>query len=1025
MEECCAVCAEPLEWLAYGPCGHRDVCSTCTARLRFILDDKVCCICKQECPTVVVTKALGDYTKGVGDFGTLPVGTNEGKLGNYWFHSDTQAYFDDEQHYKMIKAMCRLSCSACDKTNGAQEPPKEFKKQVQEFKDRDQLTRHLFHAHKLHMCALCLEGRKIFICEQKLYTWAQLEQHLSRGDSEVDGSEIERGGFMGHPICDFCRKRFYGDNEIYLHMSREHYTCHICKRRHPGNFAYYRNYNDLEEHFGREHFLCENMDCLAKKFLVFASEAELKRHNAIEHAGNMSRSKRHAALQIPVSFQYRRRGNERELQRVGRGQGQSMNDWFSAANQASMELLLNPENAIHESMLTATAENMGNSWESPNPIPSLLSSDMVASSSMSTVSTDPPSYLMTLSQRELNSPLEESAFPPLPRVSNNAMQNFRNKGPRSHKSMAALLRGGQGKVRVLNASESRQCVGPVQLFSSYDMNSSLNQTNSNRNLNYSGRPFMHNTNEVYPSLPTAVNAREIVPNSDGSPPISGRQHVPLVSATENQSCGPSNAPLLSIEETHAANKVLNESIRSGLGGDKKQFAAFKDISAQFRKGDIDAQKYYAYISKMGLLHLVPELARLCPDQDKGRKLLKAHKVGLKKNSQQAVNKVTNQIMGIQITSGSIDNCRKGKAVDVGCSEDETSSSNADSGSCMGKVSDKVEVLFKDGYQNANGKIKSWEAQAMDRISGPSGLSSVEQADHCQRPPPPDGLNSYSSEKWTCNACTLLNKQGNTHCLACRTEMPDVRKIKEPSYGGKIKQKKKTSKGKSKPWETQASDRISGPSGLSSDEPTDNCQSPPPSDGLTSFPDEKWACNACTLLNKHEGTHCLACRTERPDGRIIKEPSYRGKVKQKKKTSKGKSKPWEAQALDRISEPSGLSSEEPTDYCQRPFSPDGLNSHSSEKWACNVCTLLNKQGSTRCLACRTERPDGRTIKEPSYGGKVKLKNKTSKSQRLNLGDGSASTESSQSSSVGVWGNGGGQRLISIAQKKPVFKSVYFS
>jgi len=82
--------------------------------------------------------------------------------------------------------------------------------------------------------------------------------------------------------------------------------------------------------------------------------------------------------------------------------------------------------------------------------------------------------------------------------------------------------------------------------------------------------------------------------------------------------------------------------------------------------------------------------------------------------------------------------------------------------------------------------------------------------------------------------------------------------------------------------------------------------------------------------------------------------------------------------------------------------------------------LNRQGSTRCLACRTERPDGRTIKEPSDGGKAKQKNKRSKPQRLYLDDGSASTESSQISSVNVWGNGGGQKLIYIAQKRSVFE-----
>jgi len=56
MDDSCAVCAETLEWVAYGPCGHRDVCSTCVIRLRFVMDDKKCCICKTVCPSVFVTK---------------------------------------------------------------------------------------------------------------------------------------------------------------------------------------------------------------------------------------------------------------------------------------------------------------------------------------------------------------------------------------------------------------------------------------------------------------------------------------------------------------------------------------------------------------------------------------------------------------------------------------------------------------------------------------------------------------------------------------------------------------------------------------------------------------------------------------------------------------------------------------------------------------------------------------------------------------------------------------------------------
>ncbi|PKI35556.1 hypothetical protein CRG98_044010 [Punica granatum] len=227
MDDSCAVCAETLEWVAYGACGHRDVCSTCVARLRFICNDRNCCICKTENPVVFVTKALGDYTRMINDFSLLPSEPREGRLGSYWYHEDTQAFFDDAEHYRMIKAMCKLSCSVCD---NAEDKSSDAPKRRQRFRNIEQLKGHIYHQHKLLMCSLCLEGRKVFICEQKLYTRAQLNQHINTGDSVVDGSESERGGFAGHPMCEFCKTPFYGDNELYTHMSTEHYTCFICQR---------------------------------------------------------------------------------------------------------------------------------------------------------------------------------------------------------------------------------------------------------------------------------------------------------------------------------------------------------------------------------------------------------------------------------------------------------------------------------------------------------------------------------------------------------------------------------------------------------------------------------------------------------------------------------------------------------------------------------------------------------------------------------------------------------------------------
>ena len=95
----------------------------------------------------------------INDFSLLPSEVKEGRCGSYWYHEDTQALFDDVDHYKMVKAMCKLSCSECDKMDEQQ--PSDGPKRRPRFRNIEQLKGHLFHKHKLFMCSLCLEGRKV------------------------------------------------------------------------------------------------------------------------------------------------------------------------------------------------------------------------------------------------------------------------------------------------------------------------------------------------------------------------------------------------------------------------------------------------------------------------------------------------------------------------------------------------------------------------------------------------------------------------------------------------------------------------------------------------------------------------------------------------------------------------------------------------------------------------------------------------------------------------------------------------
>lgn len=49
----------------------------------------------------------------------------------------------------------------------------------------------------------------------------------------------------------FCKKRFYGENELFTHMHSAHEQCFLCRRAHPNKFVYYRDYPDLESECSR------------------------------------------------------------------------------------------------------------------------------------------------------------------------------------------------------------------------------------------------------------------------------------------------------------------------------------------------------------------------------------------------------------------------------------------------------------------------------------------------------------------------------------------------------------------------------------------------------------------------------------------------------------------------------------------------------------------------------------------------------------------------------------------------------
>ena len=294
MEDCCAICAEPLTHVAYGPCGHKDACVECVARLRFVLDDRRCVICQVSCERVFATRHMGEYTETIGadGFEALPKKARAGQL-----HHDEKLdmFFDDDAVCGKVKALRSLVCGECVRDAGGDAGV------VTQHSSVKALKAHMREKHGKFFCEVCLEGRKVFLSEQVLYTRAQLDKHRYGASADVDNA-FGQSGFKGHPSCKYCRKFFYDEGQLYTHMQQAHETCHMCRRVNPDKHVYYRDYEELERHFRKDHHACLHPDCLAKKFVVFTSPQELKNHEGLEHGRAMTKAERQAALRIDVGF---------------------------------------------------------------------------------------------------------------------------------------------------------------------------------------------------------------------------------------------------------------------------------------------------------------------------------------------------------------------------------------------------------------------------------------------------------------------------------------------------------------------------------------------------------------------------------------------------------------------------------------------------------------------------------------------------------------------------------------------------
>lgn len=235
--------------------------------MRSIQKKYICPTCNQNLDHVICS----EFPKESFDFTNI-YGDNIGP--DYVFDFKSRMFFPKDYYKSKIESLWMCKCPTCSTVK----------------RDMKSLRGHVYGEHKMQICTLCVEHKQVFPSEHKIYTQGQYETHLRRGDG--DGSK-------GHPSCEFCRTRFYSSTELFMHLVKDHESCFLCEKA-GISFKYYKDYNSLEDHFRRDHLICEDPVCIAKRFMAFSNEIDQAAHNKMWHPEMQLRQS------IPTFFKVRR-----------------------------------------------------------------------------------------------------------------------------------------------------------------------------------------------------------------------------------------------------------------------------------------------------------------------------------------------------------------------------------------------------------------------------------------------------------------------------------------------------------------------------------------------------------------------------------------------------------------------------------------------------------------------------------------------------------------------------------------------
>ena len=280
----CPVCMDEMDYTCVGDeCNHA-VCSRCYLRMRLLLKDYTCPICKRvsEHHLVAAAPPASAPLKHFHDYNLSWLGRScEGVI--YEEHLGLH-FHGCAGHHAALTLLTAVHCRQCS----------------ERFRDTQALRSHLKTRHKQALCPLCLDHRPIFVSEQECFNEKDLRKHS-------EGSLILPGGTVatGHPRCTFCRGAFFDTAHLQAHMLQSHHMCFFCSHAQ----SYFSDYASLENHVATHHFMCsvcrkQPSNAMRGAMPGFSTEADYRRHMLEEHGMQVGGQSSHTGVRMVDTYPY-------------------------------------------------------------------------------------------------------------------------------------------------------------------------------------------------------------------------------------------------------------------------------------------------------------------------------------------------------------------------------------------------------------------------------------------------------------------------------------------------------------------------------------------------------------------------------------------------------------------------------------------------------------------------------------------------------------------------------------------------